>query len=123
MGEAPALSPAHVEAARGGSGPGRPRRAHPYPYLDEEAVADVADLHSIGVRLPDVLLHLQDGPAVQSELPFFLQGHNAWRLSSARGLAPSAVPQPRAQEDKRSGCSWPLWIFTNPSQPMSVMPP
>lgn len=42
-------------------------------YLDEEAVADVADLHGVGVRLPDVLLHLQDGPAVQGELPFLLQ--------------------------------------------------
>lgn len=44
-------------------------------YLDEEAVADVADLHGLRVHLSDVLLHLQDGPAVQGEVSFLLQGH------------------------------------------------
>ncbi|MEJ1273857.1 lysine (K)-specific demethylase 8 [Cricetulus griseus] len=39
-------------------------------YLDEEAVADVAYLHSIRVGLSDELLHLQDGPAMQARTPF-----------------------------------------------------
>lgn len=57
---------------------GHTRQVHPDPTrltaltLDEEAVADVADLHGVGVHLPDVLLHLQDGAAVQGELPFLL---------------------------------------------------
>lgn len=50
-------------------------------YLDEEAVADVAYLHSIWVALSDELLHLQDSPAMQSELPLLLQGYNTLMLA------------------------------------------
>lgn len=60
------------------------QRAHSYcclQYLDEEAVADVAYLHSIWVALSDELLHLQDSPAMQGELPFLLQGHNTLMLA------------------------------------------
>lgn len=49
-------------------------------YLDEQAAADVADLHGVGVCLPDVLIHLQDGPAMQGELPFLLWGRKAGYL-------------------------------------------
>lgn len=57
--------------------PGNQRAAgSPQRHLDEEAVADVAHLHGFRVRLPDVLLHLQDGPGVQGELSFLLQRHS-----------------------------------------------
>lgn len=53
-----------------------------HQYLDEEAVADVAYLHSIRVGLSDELLHLQDGPAMQGELPLLLRRHNTHWLSA-----------------------------------------
>ena len=37
-------------------------------------------LHGVGVCLPDVLIHLQDGPAMQGELPFLLWGRKAGYL-------------------------------------------
>lgn len=44
-------------------------------------MADVAYLHSIWVALSDELLHLQDSPAVQGELPLLLQGYNTLKLA------------------------------------------
>lgn len=39
-------------------------------------MANVAYLHGIRVGLSDELLHLQDGPAMQGELPLLLRGQN-----------------------------------------------
>lgn len=77
-------------------------------YLDEEAVADVADLHGVGVHLPDVLLHLQDGAAVQGELPFLLQGHGRTRhllgnWHTRHALFPPGASAPTAREKPRKG--------------------
>lgn len=65
-------------------------------YLDEKAVAYVAELHGVRVRLPDVLLHLQDGPAVQGEVPLLLQGHSgSHKLRPlSRQTLPCSVPSP-----------------------------
>lgn len=66
-------------------------------YLDKEAVADVTHLHGIWVALSDKLLHLQDSPAMQGELPLLLQGDNTLML--ANSLLTLLVPQPRKRED------------------------
>lgn len=72
-------------------------------YLDEEAVADVADLHGVGVHLPDVLLHLQDGAAVQGELPFLLQGHGRTRhLLGNWHTRPFSRPVPLLPQPEKS---------------------
>lgn len=72
-------------------------------YLDEEAVADVAGLHSVGVRLPDVLLHLEDGPAVQRELPFFLQARRG-AVSSRAPSPPGGPAAPWVRRAHGAGC-------------------
>lgn len=61
-------------------------------------MADVAHLHSIRVGLSDELLHLQDGPAMQGELPFFLRGHN----TPTRWLSAHS-PNPTAQSTGEQG--------------------
>lgn len=56
-------------------GPGIGGHGNPQ-HLDKEAMADAAGLHGVRVHLTDVLLHLQDGAAMQGELAFLLQGQN-----------------------------------------------
>lgn len=109
-----------------GLGPSRKCPPPALRYLDEEAVTDGADLHGVGVRLPDVLLHLQDGPAVQGELPFLLQGHNrkrhllrnwhTWPSSHPVSL----LPWPEAQKRGEGHTPHAAQAFTNPSQQAST---
>lgn len=102
------------EAGLGGLG-ARGAGTHPTArYLDEEAVADVTDLHGVGVRLADVLLHLQDGPAVQGELPFLLQDRTGRRSVSAPGMpAPSPPGRPTAQEAEQGWAPLTLPVSTS----------
>ena len=91
-------------------------------YLDKETVADVTDLHRVGVCLPDVLLHLQAGPAVQGELSFLLQGHNGGGSLSGPFLLGTLSPlhshSPRPRKVRRPGHLHPCRF--SPTQPTGV---